>query len=133
MAITVPTAGDALSVTTFGKPVADEINRITPITTVSAWTAVTFQNGWLDYAGGYQTTQYRKIGDIVYVRGLVKGTAGSTTIFTLPTGFRPLLSMQFPTEAGGAYGFGTVYSNGAVNHNIGSLAAFNVNFSFSTT
>lgn len=55
------------------------------------WLPLAFAAGWTDYAAGYQPGQYRKIGDIVYLRGLVTQVAGSTTsIATLPVGYRPL-------------------------------------------
>jgi hypothetical protein len=62
------------------------------IGTVAAvpWTSVTgFSNGWINYGSVFQTAQYRKIGDVVTLRGLIKsGTVGSSA-FTLPAGYRP--------------------------------------------
>jgi hypothetical protein len=61
----------------------------------TAWTAVTFTNGWVNVGAGWQTCQYRKVGDIVYIRGRIKsGTIGAAA-FTLPAGFRPPASQQF--------------------------------------
>lgn len=58
----------------------------------SPWIDPTMQNGWVAYGAGYSSPQYRKVGDIVYVRGSIKsGTLGSAA-FTLPLGFRPLLA-----------------------------------------
>ena len=53
------------------------------------WTGVTFQNSWTNFGSGYQDAQYRKVGDIVYLRGWVKGGAAAVTMFQLPVGFRP--------------------------------------------
>ena len=54
-----------------------------------AWVAPTFTNSWVNYGSGFQTAGYRRIGDVVYLRGLVKlGTLG-TSMFTLPVGYRP--------------------------------------------
>jgi hypothetical protein len=58
--------------------------------TPPGWTPVTFQNGWVNF-DTVRTVQYRKIGDVVTLRGVCKsGTVGyGTPIFTLPVGFRP--------------------------------------------
>jgi hypothetical protein len=54
------------------------------------WKNLSFNTGWFNYASGYRTAQYKKVGDDVEVRGLVKRTSGSaTTIGTLPSGYRP--------------------------------------------
>lgn len=61
----------------------------------TAWTAVTFQNGWQNY-GGNQNCQYRKIGDRVYLRGMMKSGSLNNPAFTLPVGFQPPALIQFP-------------------------------------
>jgi hypothetical protein len=82
----------------------------------TGWTAVSFQNSWVNY-GTYQGAQYRRVGDIVECRGLVKsGTVGSA-IFTLPTGFRPPLDIILSGITSGL----TTWSTGAVNS--GTVAA----------
>lgn len=44
------------------------------------------------------TPQYRKIGNIVYVEGCVKGaTANNTNLATLPSGYRPVHQMRYVT------------------------------------
>ena len=55
------------------------------------WTAVTFQNGWANKGGSEQPCQYRKIGDIVYLRGMMtrNPVPFATAAFNLPVGFRP--------------------------------------------
>ena len=63
----------------------------------TAWTAVTFTNSWVNL--GPQPAQYRKIGDIVYVRGQISGGATSSSAFTLPAGFRPPLTLDLPLIA----------------------------------
>jgi hypothetical protein len=53
------------------------------------WIAPTFTNSWVDYGSGFQTVGYRKVGDVVQLRGLMKnGTLGASA-FTLPVGYRP--------------------------------------------
>lgn len=56
-----------------------------------AWTNLSYGTGWGDYnAASWQRGQYRKIGDMVYLRGLVARTSGvGTTIATLPAGHYP--------------------------------------------
>lgn len=57
-----------------------------------SWSTPALQNGWVQYGGGYSSSQYTKNTDgIVSLRGIIKsGTVTSgTTIFTLPSGYRP--------------------------------------------
>ncbi|MDH4993053.1 hypothetical protein QEZ48_19750 [Aquamicrobium lusatiense] len=57
-----------------------------------AWTAPTFENGWKNDTSisGAATAAYCKIGQWVYLRGLITGADSTgTTAFTLPAGFRP--------------------------------------------
>jgi len=62
------------------------------------WTAFPFAAGYNNYqdahGGGWQTAQYRKIGDIVYLRGMIHKAdhaviPNAVSIGTLPVGFRP--------------------------------------------
>lgn len=54
------------------------------------WTAFPFAAGWSNKAGGYQACEYTKVAGWLYMRGVALYTSGgSTTIGTLPTGFRP--------------------------------------------
>lgn len=64
----------------------------------SGWVAASFQNGWGNLGGAYQTVAYRKVGGVVYLRGLAAGgtTTDGTSVFTLPTGFRPSATEAFP-------------------------------------
>jgi hypothetical protein len=60
----------------------------------TTWTAVTFQNGWLNVAGASDAlAAYIRKGDYCYLRGLIKGTISNATAtgkaFTLPVGYRP--------------------------------------------
>ncbi len=58
--------------------------------TPPAWIPVTFANGWSNF-DTVRMVQYRKIGDEVTLRGVMKGgtIAYGTPAFTLPVGFRP--------------------------------------------
>lgn len=56
----------------------------------SGWTSLSFNTGWTDFGSGHITGRYKKVGDLVFLSGLVKRTSGgATTIATLPLGFRP--------------------------------------------
>lgn len=74
------------------------------------WTACAFSNNWTNYdapAAGFAQPEYRRVGDIVYLRGSIKrstGTpSGGETILTVPAGFRPPEDLVFGVnEAGGA-------------------------------
>lgn len=62
--------------------------------TYTPWTALPLASGWVDFGGGNQPAQYRKVGDDVQLRGLVKRTSTSVAagvasdIGNLPAGFR---------------------------------------------
>ena len=65
-----------------------------------AWTGLSYGTGWVDYGGGYQAGQYKKVGDLVFLRGLVRRTttsAGDITIGTLPAGYRPAARLMMST------------------------------------
>jgi hypothetical protein len=53
------------------------------------WIALPFVNAWVSYDSTYNTGAYYRDGDgVVHLRGLIK-SGTSTTICTLPIGFRP--------------------------------------------
>lgn len=60
------------------------------------WTNVTFQNGWANKGGSETPCQYRRIGDIVYLRGVMTktGVAYGQAAFTLPAGFIPPYTLR---------------------------------------
>jgi hypothetical protein len=63
--------------------------------TANAWTDVVFQNGWVNYGTPYQNVQYRKMGDEVVLRGLMKSGTLTVAAFTLPVGYRPVNILIF--------------------------------------
>ena len=71
--------------------IVEDITTATMDGLAGAWTAVTFQNGWANKGGNEQPCQYRKIGDIVYLRGMMtrNPVPFATAAFNLPVGFRP--------------------------------------------
>jgi microcystin-dependent protein len=52
------------------------------------WLTPTLQNTWVNYSNGYALARYRKQRGVVYLQGLVAG--GTSIIFNLPAGFRPV-------------------------------------------
>lgn len=88
-------------------------NVIAPNITPSAWTNITLASGlaWEDQLGS--RPQYRKVGDMVELRGAVKKSNGGNftvspqSVATLPVGFRPpamVYSVQSSAFQGG-YGY----------------------------
>lgn len=58
----------------------------------TAWAALTLNSGgnWANYGGSYYGAAYKRVGDLVFLRGLVVRTSGSDTLIaTLPSGYRP--------------------------------------------
>lgn len=111
MAITRPITRTTISTTGWGIPITDEVNSlrtaVTALQTPGVWTTPTYQNGWVEYAPG-RGAQYRKIGDIVYIRGVIKsGTAGMAA-FTLPVGFRPNPDVSFVVNRDALTGMVTI-------------------------
>jgi|GEM_PF-2257711 len=67
------------------------------------WTPFPFAAGFGNYGFGFQNAQYRKIGDIVYLRGKVAKLNQSDINYTdtlgiLPVGFRPPATVEFSTS-----------------------------------
>jgi hypothetical protein len=91
---------------------------------VTPWTNVTFQNGWANGVAGTQNAQYRRFGDMIQLRGYVAMGTNSTTIFTLPVGFRPPGSLDIPANNWNSpnTSYGRIYVNtdGTVNGYVSS-------------
>lgn len=82
----------------------DGTTKVLASDTAVSWTAPTFQNSWTDYAdsvaAGWEEAGYHKdhLG-WVHIRGLIVGgtaVGGVSTLFTLPSGFRPANNLIFP-------------------------------------
>src|SRR6188472_2661435 len=104
-AIPLPVTRTIIQTNAWGIPITNAVNTNTTdianlktATAVGAWTNASLANGWTNYGGNVQVLQYRKIGDIVYVRGGLKspGPSGPTVVTTLPVGFRPSFQLEFP-------------------------------------
>ncbi len=73
--------------------------QVNALLTPPAFTAPTLLNSWANYGSGYSTAGYYKDAmGIVHLRGVV--ASGSSTIFTLPAGYRPEFNGMFSTVTG---------------------------------
>lgn len=87
---------------------------------------VTWEAGWEDYqpvAAGSNHFEYRRIGSIVYLRGLARRitsslTSASVTMFTLPVGFHPSRSVITSGMTNGAWVTGAASAGTAHTHNV---------------
>lgn len=78
------------------------------------WGAPTLLNSWTNFGAPHQVAQYRKIGDMVYCRGLIKLGTINAVAFNLPVGFRPPADLLFTSTDAGAVGEISVSSAGDV-------------------
>lgn len=87
-----------------------------------AWIAPTLNNGWINYGAPLPNVGYYKDNlGIVHLRGVVKnGTIGYTSIFTLPSGYRPANELWFIVSSYNTDGKLVISSNGPVQLIIGS-------------
>src|SRR5215203_5099250 len=69
------------------------------------WTTLPFDPGWAAYGSGYFGGHYRKVGDIVYLRGVIKQLAPAApsgqVMAILPAGYRPSSTAAWVTMCGG--------------------------------
>lgn len=79
--------------------------------TSGSWIAPTFQNSWVNLATATPAGYLKDALGFVHLRGRINGGSSGTTVFTLPSGYRPGTS-----TAGDLYAIG-------VNNNIGSPVA----------
>ena len=61
------------------------------------WVAPTLNAPWTNFGDVFAAAGYRKDGNRVQLRGVVKGGAGGTALFVLPTGFRPSAQLIMTT------------------------------------
>jgi hypothetical protein len=99
------------------------------------WTGVTFQGGWYQYPDSqFAPVGYRKIGDIVFLRGLTAGGTPTLPVFTLPAGFRPPYTLHTVFASNAAATYGHLKSNGEVTPSGGNTGWVDLSsIQFSTT
>jgi hypothetical protein len=85
---------------------------------MQGWIAPSFQNGWANYGGQFETAGYFKDpSGFVHLRGLVQGGTVTTVMFTLPAGFRPAQERIYPIANGnGGYGEIRIAVGGGIQH-----------------
>lgn len=91
--------------------------------TVDATQKPSYQNGWVDHGAGSEPGGYYKdpFGR-VHLSGLVGAGTALTTIFTLPSGFRPSATLSFVVLTGTPNQLGVVdvHADGQVAHAYGA-------------
>ena len=96
----------------------------------TGWIAPSLINSWANYGGGYTSAGYRKVGDIVQLRGALTGGTIGLAGFTLPAGYRPMalviLATGYVTGSGGST---NIFSNGSVQLEGGSPSLDGMSFS----
>jgi hypothetical protein len=99
------------------------------------WIAPTALNSWVNFGASDSQLGYRKIGDRVELRGLVKsGTGMGFGIFVLPAGYVPPKTLRFAVNSNSAFGMLRVDSAGNVVPDVGSTTSFSLDgVSFSVT
>ena len=97
----------------------------------SGWIAPTLLNGWINYGAPFDPITYRKIGNIVFVRGLAKNGTLPGIIFTLPAGYRPTAQLIVAVVTNSnTIGRLDVLGDGGMQANAGSNGWFSVVCSF---
>lgn len=98
--------------------IIEDLNAFGDSLASTNWTPVTFEANWSNFGGEYQTVQFKKFGDLVFIRGLATSGAAAwsaqPTIFTLPVGFRPLSRLMFAVIGSNALARLEIISSGEV-------------------
>jgi|KBSMisStaDraftv2_1062788.scaffolds.fasta_scaffold780071_1 hypothetical protein len=98
------------------------------------WNTATLVNSWVAFSAGNPPLQYRKIGDTVQLRGLIKGGASGPTITTLPAGYRPPQQILLPSiSSDGAACRLTIETTGIITATFSGLVYLPFSHQFSVT
>ena len=97
----------------------------TPSGSVSEWKTATLQRGWKPYQGERNVQYTKQVDGTVLIRGSCQGGDGSAgTLFYLPDGYKPSMTVYFVGIAGSGTPFygginthGTVYTSQNVRNN----------------
>ena len=97
----------------------------TPSGSVSEWKTATLQRGWKSYQGERNVQFTKQVDGTVLIRGSCQGGDGSAgTLFYLPDGYKPSMTVYFVGIAGSGTPFygginthGTVYTSQNVRNN----------------
>lgn len=109
-----------------GDRIGDISSRVRVLEKPGPWLLPTFNGLWTNYASGFEGLSVRMLGDIVFVRGLVRRSSGSPaaneSVFTLPVGWRPPYSLVFMCNESVGWSRFDVVPNGNVNWVLGNAA-----------
>lgn len=94
------------------------------------WNIPTYTNSWTSYGAGFAPARYMKVGNIVFVSGLVRSGTIGLPVFTLPVGYRPAYSVSTASQANNVFSLLEILSNGQVTPQTGSNAYFSLDISF---
>ncbi len=96
------------------------------------WLAPTLLNSWVDFGGTEQVAQFRKVGDMVQIRGVIKsGTVGFADAFVLPDGMWPPANLPLAIQSNGALAGLYITSAGSVQVFFGSNVSAGIGVQFS--
>lgn len=76
-----------------------------------SWVTPVFTNSWVNYNPALSQAGYRLVQNIVYLRGTLAGSTG-TSAFTLPAGFTPTLETTFPASVNTGFAYLDIKANG---------------------
>lgn len=88
----------------------------------TGWVTPTLLNGWVNYGSGFTTAGYRKVGNKVMLKGLLKDGTMTLSMFVLPTGYRPTQTSIYAVNSGGVFGSIYIQTDGNVYAVVGSNA-----------
>lgn len=101
-----------------------DASAINPLVSLgTAWAGVSFGTSWSDYGSGFQACQYKKVGDLVFLRGVANSGAASWTTYptigTLPAGYRPASNLRLAADGNGAHVRIDILTTGAIYYMAG--------------
>lgn len=92
-----------------------------------AWSTLTLNTAgnWANYGGAYAVAAYKKVGDLVFLRGLVVRSSGADTLIaTLPSGYRPVSYLLYTTSGDDAFARIDIENDGEIRMQAGTAAAY---------
>ena len=104
---------------------SDWAQQITNYVVPTAWTTLALNAPWTNIGGQNPATlEYRRIGALVELHGMIKGGTAANPIATLPVGFRPVRGQLFwATDASGAFGSYYITTAGIINASTGAFTS----------
>lgn len=74
-----------------------QVTSLQTATADTGWIALPLSGTWVHYGAPFSVPGYRKIGQVVHLRGLLKSGTPGSTIGTLPAGYRPPYQILVPS------------------------------------